>query len=58
MICELSSRFSTLWPLNGACAVLVSALVLLFAYLNPHGKRKPSPLGQSASQAGARAGST
>ena len=49
MVCELSSRFSILWPLNRACAVVVSALVLLFAYLNPHGKRRPSPLRQSAS---------
>ena len=27
LICELNSRFSILWPLNKACAVLVSALV-------------------------------
>ena len=38
LICELGAHFSTLWPLNKACIVPVSARVLLLA-MNLTGKR-------------------
>ena len=39
LICELSSNLSILWPLNKACAVLISTLVSLLTCSNPNGKR-------------------
>ena len=52
LICELSSHFSILWPLNKACALWISAEVLLPAV-------EPEPSlnqAESLSRAKARAG--